>query len=101
LQCTKWLGFYRSAPFGSFIDHSFEGDNMSYIELAYAIVLQAVEEYKLCYKRKKPVGHLVRFFNSQWCDNLLINTGVTGKEILKHLKRECRAKYCKTQFDEE
>lgn len=67
-------------------------------DLALSIIELAVEDYKLL-KEKKAYRLLVddyvirkkdleRFFNSKWCDYLLSNMDLTGKDILRHLNRE-------------
>lgn len=67
-------------------------------DLALSIIEMAVEDYKLlkemganrlytdkCVITKK---ELEQFFNSKWCDYLLKNMDLTGKDILRHLNRE-------------
>ena len=60
--------------------------DLGYVNLAYAIVEQAVVDYKKCMSTGKPTAHLVRFFNSTWCDVLLEMSNLNGRYILSKLK---------------
>lgn len=72
---------------------------MGYKDLAYAIVEQAVEDYKLLlsegrgrafdYKTRSYVykKEIERFFNSEWCDILLFDFPHSGEDILRELQR--------------
>ena len=63
--------------------------------LAYAIILQAVEDYRKCRRlvRRKPnqfeaqkmIREIERFFRSKWFMQL---TGADGNVILEQLKKE-------------
>lgn len=65
-----------------------------YNDLALEIVTQAVEDYK--YLRRLDIqcdriegicqSELEDFFNSPWCEFLLQNIQITGKDILKWIK---------------
>lgn len=72
--------------------------NTNFTELAFAIVEQAVEDYKLLRKlglsemRSYTEGdiskiELEEFFYSEWCDFLLQNMKLTGEDILRYLNR--------------
>ena len=67
-------------------------------ELAFSIVLQAIEDYKLLLEYDVDYivddhtlisrAELEEFFNSEWCDGLLsLMSNLTGKAILRHLKK--------------
>ena len=67
-------------------------------ELACAIILRAVEDYRLLLKDDVDEIHyndgsriskteIERFFRSPWCEFLLGEMHITGEEILKHLQR--------------
>lgn len=55
-----------------------------YIRLAHAIVYQAIEDW---HKYKKLRPEIGRFFNSGWCDSLLIGTSTDGKTIRNRIKK--------------
>lgn len=67
-----------------------------YNELATAIVMQAIDDYNMLKQmdaRKfvednQTVSYveLRRFFNSDYCDNLLVDVTFTGKDILRMLR---------------
>lgn len=59
---------------------------MSYQDLALAIVEQAVEDYKECKAAGRYTGHIAKFFKSDWCRILLMNTPYDGNEILEVLE---------------
>lgn len=59
---------------------------MSYQDLAYAIVTQAVEDYKERKEDGRSVHSLKEFFNSEWCATLLNASTLTGREILSALE---------------
>ena len=59
---------------------------MSYQDLAYAVVEQAVEDYKECRRNHRSVYEVVTFFKSEWCNLLLKNTPFNGEEILAVLE---------------
>lgn len=61
---------------------------MGYKLLAYAIIKQAVRDYRERKEEGRSVSHISKFFNSDWCDFLLQNMHINGKDILKHLKSE-------------
>ena len=61
---------------------------MGYQDLAYAIVKQAVCDYRENKANGKSVSHISRFFNSDWCTELLGSLPLTGKDILHKLKSE-------------
>lgn len=59
--------------------------------LAFAIILQAIEDYRTAKKEFAPdeeIEELEEFFTGEWCEFLLTNTKVTGREILELLKNE-------------
>jgi hypothetical protein len=58
---------------------------MAYNRLAVAIIKQAVEDYRgtNCETERKSIE---KFFNSDWCDGLLGNTNLTGRDILKRVR---------------
>lgn len=60
---------------------------MGYKDLAYAIVLQAVEDYRECRFLGKSTTKLERFFKSKWCDTLLCDCEFNGEMILDYLQR--------------
>ena len=68
-------------------------------ELAFGIVEQAVSDYKLLLESGVDRLNLLdegciskaeieSFFHSEWCDFLLQNMKITGKDILIYLNRE-------------
>ena len=59
---------------------------MSYQELAYAVVEQAVEDYKEKKALGEDVSEIEEFLKSKWCDLLLTNTPFSGKGILEALE---------------
>lgn len=61
---------------------------VGYERLAYAIVLQAVVDYRKRRKKKLPVVHLAKFFKSEWCQLLLSGSSTNGEAILKQLQSE-------------
>ena len=61
---------------------------MGYIDLAYAIVTQAVIDYRTCVLFGKSTDGLVRFFKSKWCDTLLCDSSLNGEMILEKLQQE-------------
>ena len=60
-----------------------------YEELANAIVLQAVNDYRLARKKKESAKQvaLVQFFRSKW---FAVLTKVDGRLLEQRLKEECR-----------
>ena len=60
-----------------------------YEELANAIVLQAVNDYRLARKKKESAKQvaLVQFFRSKWFAML---TNIDGRLLEQKLKEECR-----------
>lgn len=68
----------------------------AYNELATAIVMQAIDDYNMLKKmdatkfveEQQTVSYveLRRFFNSEYCDNLLVDVTFTGKDILRMLR---------------
>lgn len=63
---------------------------MGYQDLAYAIVEQAVEDYRLERNNPRKLNKIKKFFTSKWCDCLLKDTSFDGKEILKRLESETK-----------
>lgn len=72
---------------------------MIFDELAFSIVERAVDDYKLLKRLKLEKldfydegsiskRELEKFFRSEWCDFLLGNMRITGKDILRFLNRE-------------
>lgn len=63
--------------------------NLGYVDLAYAIVKQAVDDYRelLLYKRRKEkqIEELENFFTSEYCKSL---TGVDGTVLINKVKKE-------------
>lgn len=68
-------------------------------ELAFSIVLQAIEDYKLLRHYHRSVIYLGEerisrkeledFFKSEYCDELLsLTTHLNGRDILRYLNRE-------------
>lgn len=68
----------------------------AYKELATAIVMQAIDDYNMLKKKdatrfiedQQIVSYveLRRFFNSDFCDDLLVDVTFTGKDILRMLR---------------
>ena len=61
---------------------------MGYRDLAYAIVQQAVDDYRENKNDKREVARLTRFFKSKWCKELLTGASITSEEILAKLESE-------------
>ena len=64
-----------------------------YMELAYAIVMQAINDYRLSGDRTKVpdkygMNDVENFLLSDWCTFLLIDIGLSGERILHALKGE-------------
>ena len=73
--------------------------NTNFKELALSIIEKAVTDYKLLLELNvKEIDffdegriskiELEEFFRSEWCDFLLGNMRITGKDILRFLNRE-------------
>ena len=54
--------------------------------LSFAIITQAIEDYKECMENGRPTDEIEEFFLSEWCDVLLKNMTLTGTDILRFLK---------------
>lgn len=61
---------------------------MGYQDLAYAIVQQAVEDYRYSAEPDVSIKELRRFFRSKWCKRLLADSELTGEQILDILESE-------------
>lgn len=63
---------------------------MNYKGLAFAIILQAVEDYRFCkeFHMEEELKEVEEFFKSEWCNQLLLNMKLTGKDILTFLESE-------------
>ena len=61
---------------------------MNYSGLALAIIWQAAVDYREKKKNGRSTIAEERFFNGEWCDFLLQNVKITGKDILRRLERE-------------
>jgi hypothetical protein len=63
---------------------------MDYKGLAIAIIVQAVEDYRFAkeFHMEAELEEVEGFFNSDWCDQLLFNMRLTGRDILAFLERE-------------
>ncbi len=61
---------------------------MEYKQLAFAIILQAIDDYRENKEWNRPNDEVEEFFESQWCTALLQNLKLTGKDILEHLRNE-------------
>ncbi len=61
---------------------------MNYNALSMAIIWQAVKDYRFKKENGKSTVAEEKFFSSKWCDFLLLNTRVTGKDILRQLEEE-------------
>lgn len=59
---------------------------MSYQDLAYSIVAQAVLDYHEKKALDESVEEIVEFLNGDWCRILLANTPYDGEEILEVLE---------------
>lgn len=59
---------------------------MGYRDLAYAIVEQAVEDYKEARFVGEEVEEIEEFFDSKWCELLLDGFQFTGREIINMLR---------------
>lgn len=71
---------------------------MNFNILAFSIIEKAVNDYKLllelnteeinfCNAGKISKVEIEEFFHSEWCDFLLQNMKITGKDILRYLNR--------------
>lgn len=61
-----------------------------YRDLANAIILQAVSDYRKARGNRK--SQITKFFWSSWCD-FLLPEGITGKDIHRRLVEENKEKY--------
>lgn len=61
---------------------------MEYKQLAFAIILQAIDDYRENKEWNRPNDEVEEFFESKWCNALLQNLKLTGKDILEHLRKE-------------
>ena len=61
---------------------------MGYQDLAYAIVTQAIEDYREYRPNKKKLSPLKDFFKSEWCNTLIKDLNLTGEYILRRLESE-------------
>lgn len=67
------------------------GHENGWTALRDAIIEKAISDYKTLIKGKTPykvncdVGEIERFLKSDLCKNLLIDTGVSGEDILREL----------------
>lgn len=61
---------------------------MEYKSLAFAIILQAIDDFRENKEWNRPNDEVEEFFESEWCDALLRNIKLTGKDILHHLRNE-------------
>jgi hypothetical protein len=59
---------------------------MGYRDLAYAIVEQAVEDYKEARFVGEEAEEIEEFFDSNWCKLLLDDFQFTGHEIIQMLR---------------
>ena len=59
---------------------------MGYRDLAYAIVEQAVEDYKEARFIGEESEEIEEFFGSRWCEFLLDGFQFTGLEIIRILR---------------
>lgn len=59
---------------------------MGYRDLAYAIVEQAVEDYKEARFVGEEAEEIEEFFDSSWCEFLLDGFHLTGREIINMLR---------------
>lgn len=82
IKTNEFGGEFLSPTLKSYGDLS-----MGYQYLAYAIIAQAVKDYKRKIKKGEPVDEIVEFFNSKWCEFLCVNTPF-GESILHRLKKE-------------
>ena len=57
-----------------------------YDMLAFAIIQQAVEDYKYCKENQLPTKRIEEFLKSTWCDTLLQNMRLSGDDILMYLR---------------
>ena len=68
-------------------------------DLAFYIIIQAIEDYRILQRhgvdkliknkqKKLDKREIEDFFRSDWCDFLLSNMNLTGKDILEYLDRE-------------
>ena len=73
--------------------------NEYFKDIAFSIIEQAIEDYKLLksfdvdeldFYDEDTISksELEEFFNSDWCDFLLLNMNLTGEDILRYLNRE-------------
>lgn len=64
--------------------------NYTYKGLAFAIIMQAVEDYRFCkeFGLIEELKEVEDFFRSAWCDQLLLNLKLTGNDILTVLENE-------------
>jgi hypothetical protein len=54
--------------------------------LGFAIITQAVEDYKEYKRNGYPTDEIEEFLLSEWCNVLLENMKLTGEDILRFLQ---------------
>ena len=60
----------------------------NYKMLSFAIIDQAVQDYRMLKAEGLSTLELEKFFKSEWCDWLLLNMKLTGLDILMQLESE-------------
>lgn len=63
-----------------------------YLRLGIAIIKQATNDYRkaLVDKNKKMILDCERFFNSQWCNFILVGGSLDGKTVMNRIKRDAK-----------
>ena len=56
--------------------------------LSFAIIDQAIQDYRKLKSEGLPTIEVEKFFKSEWCDFLLLNMKLTGLDILMQLESE-------------
>ena len=60
----------------------------TYKMLSFAIIDQAIQDYRMRKAEGLSTTELENFFKSEWCDFLLLNLKLTGLDILMQLESE-------------
>ena len=60
----------------------------TYKMLSFAIIDQAIQDYRMLKAEGLSTVEIENFFKSEWCDFLLLNINLTGLDILMQLESE-------------
>ena len=60
----------------------------NYKMLSFAIIDQAIQDYRKLKSEGLSTIEVEKFFKSEWCDWLLLNMKLTGLDILMQLESE-------------